>query len=136
MSATENKQLMHDVFGALSRGDGEPFVESLANDVRWTITGTSPWSRTYDGKKAVQAELLGPLFAQFADRYTSTDHRFIAEGDRVVVEFRGSVTTKRGRPYENTYCYVCRLAGGKLAEIVEYWDTQLANDVLAPPPNP
>jgi hypothetical protein len=124
---------MQQVFSALSQGDSRPFVDSLADDVRWTLTGSTPWSRTYDGKPAVQRELLAPLFAQFADRYTTEATRFIAEGDHVVVEHHGRVTTKAGRPYRNTYCYVCRLADGRVKEITEYFDTQLVAVALAPP---
>jgi hypothetical protein len=40
----------------------------------------------------VQTELLGPLFSQFAHRYTTDPQRFIAEGDHVVVEARGHVS--------------------------------------------
>ena len=130
MSAAENKQLMQNIFSELSKGNGKPFVESLANDFCWTITGSTKWSRTYRGKQEVIAELLRPLFAQFADQYTNTAHRFIAEDDYVVVECRGRVTTKSGAPYNNMYCWVCRVAGGKLQELTEYMDTELVSAAL------
>ena len=130
MSAAENKQLMQDIFSELSKGNGKPFVESLADDFCWTITGSTKWSRTYRGKEAVGAELLRPLFAQFADQYTNTANRFIAEGDSVVVERRGRVTTKSGKPYNNTYCWVSRVADGKLQEPTEYLDTELVTAAL------
>jgi ketosteroid isomerase-like protein len=57
----------------------------------------------------------------------------IAEGDYVVVEALGKVTTTSGRAYNNSYCYVCRLIGGKLVEITEYMDTEMAAAVLGPP---
>ena len=130
MSAAENKQLMQNIFSELSKGNGKPFVESLADDFCWTIIGSTKWSRTYRGKQAVLTELLRPLFAQFADQYTNTAHRFIAEDDYVVVECRGRVTTKSGAPYNNTYCWVCRVAGGKLQELTEYMDTELVSAAL------
>ena len=133
MSATENKQLLQSIFVALAAGDGKPFIDSLADDVTWTITGTTPWSKTYRGKQAVRAELLRPLFAQFADQYRAQAGRIIAEDDLVVVEYRGRVTTKAGKPYNNTYCWVCRVANGKLIELTEYLDTQLVANALAPP---
>ncbi len=133
VSTAENKELMRQVFEALAVGDSGPFVNSLADDVRWTITGTTKWSRTYDGKREVQTKLLQPLVARFADRYTAPTERLIAEGDYVVVEFRGNVMTTAGLPYKNTYCYVCRLAGGKVRELTEYWDTVLAAAVLDAP---
>ena len=130
MSAAENKQLMQNIFSELAKGNGKPFVENLADDICWTIIGSTKWSRTYRGKEAVLAELLRPLFAQFADQYTNTAHRFIAEDDYVVVECRGRVTTKSGAPYNNTYCWVCRVAGGKLQELTEYMDTELVTAAL------
>jgi ketosteroid isomerase-like protein len=130
MSAAENKQLMQNIFSELAKGDGRPFVEAMADDFCWTVTGSTKWSRTYRGKQAVLDELLRPLTSQFADQYTNTAHRFIAEDDYVVVECRGRVTTKAGTPYNNTYCFVCRIAGGKLRELTEYLDTELVTAAL------
>jgi uncharacterized protein len=130
MGAAENKQLLHHVFSEMEKGNSKPFVESLADGVRWTIIGTTRWSGTYDGKQAVLTELLGPLSSQLADRYRLTAHRFIAEGDHVVVEARGRNTTKKGLPYDNTYCWVCRVADGKIQELTEYADTELVTAVL------
>ena len=130
MSAAENKQLMQNIFTELSNGNGALFVESLADDICWTIIGSTKFSGTYRGKQAVLNELLRPLFARFADQYTNTAHRFIAEDDYVVVECRGRVTTKSGAPYNNTYCWVCRVADGKLQELTEYLDTELVTAAL------
>ena len=133
MTTAENKEIVRQAFEALAVGDSRPFIDSLADDVRWTITGTTKWSRPYDGKHEVQTKLLEPLGRQFADRYTSRTERLIAEGDYVVVQFRGSVMTTAGLPYNNSYCYVCRLADGKVRELTEYWDTVLAAAVLDAP---
>jgi uncharacterized protein len=125
---------MQHAFEHLAQGNGRPFADLMADDFRWTITGKTAWSRTYDGKQAVIEHLLQPLFAQFADRYRNTAQRFIAEGEWVVIQCRGNVTTKRGQRYDNEYCYVCRLSGGKLHELIEYGDTGLISQVLDPPP--
>ena len=130
MSASENKQLLQHIYSELSKGNSAPFLEGLAEDVRWTIMGTTRWSKTYEGKQAIMTELLGPLFAQFADQYTATAHRFIAEDDLVAVEVSGRVNTKSGEPYNNSYCYIFRVADGKIQEVKEYLDTQLAVSAL------
>jgi len=127
MIARENKQLMQRVFAELANGNSKPFVESLGEDVRWTVMGTTRWSGTYQGKQTVLADLLRPLTAQFADRYKATAHRFIAEDEYVSIEFRGQVTTKAGRPYHNNYCWICRIADGKVLELTEYMDTALVD---------
>lgn len=36
-------------------------------------------------------------------------------------------------PYCNTYCFVFRLREGKLAELTEYMDTELATAALGDP---
>lgn len=136
-NAQANKQLLQDIFAELANGNGKPFVDAMAEDFCWIMTGTTSWSGTYRGKETVRREVLAPLFARFATRYTNTAQRFIAEDDYVVVECRGSVMTKSGTPYNNAYCYVCRLADGRLKELTEYFDTELVTaalgDRLAPP---
>lgn len=130
MSAVENKQFRQQVVAELARGNGTPFVESMGDDFCWTITGTTKWSKTYRGKEAVLADLIRPLFAQFGDRYTNTAQRILADDDYVVVECRGRVTTKAGKPYNNQYCYVIRMADGKMRELTEYMDTELVTTAL------
>jgi uncharacterized protein len=131
MSAAENKRAMQAAFDALAQGNGRPFVELMADDFTWTITGTTAWSRAYRGKQAVRKELLEPLFAQFATRYTNRALRIIAEDEHVVVECRGNVTTRSGKAYNNEYCYVIRFADGKMRELTEYFDTELVTEALS-----
>ena len=70
------------------------------------------------------------MTAQFASQYIATAHLIIAEGDHVVVEVRGSVTTRSEKPYNNAYCFVFRVVDGKVREIREYMDTELATAAL------
>lgn len=128
-----NKTLMQSIFSELAKGNGRPFVDAMADDFCWTFKSAGSWRGSYRGKRAVREELLAPLMAQFADRYTNTASRFIAEGDCVVIECQGRVTTKSGQPYNNQYCYVCRLEDGQLKELTEYMDSALAEAVLTPP---
>jgi len=130
VSAAANQQRVEAVFAELAKGNGAPFRELLADDVCWIMIGTTRWSGTYRGKRAVVDELLRPLFERFADRYTSTLRRVIADDDHVVIECTGRVTTRDGRPYDNTYCYVCRMADGRIRELTEYMDTALVAAVL------
>ena len=133
MTAEDNKGLMEEIFDQLAKGNGRPFVEALAEDVRWTIIGDTAWSGTWDGLASVRRDLLDPLLDQFETTYRAKAVRLIAEGDWVVIESRGDVITKAGKPYRNTYCNLYRLEDGKVVEITEYCDTQLLTEALAPP---
>jgi len=129
-TTADNKQLIQQVFAELGKGNARPFVGSFADDVKWTIVGTTKWSRTYQGKKAVLDELLRPLSDRLTAPVAVTAHRVIADDDLVVVEASGAATTKTGRPYNNTYCWIFRLADGKVVEITEHLDTALVASAL------
>jgi uncharacterized protein len=133
MGAAENKQLMREIFSELAQGNTRPFREAMAEDFSWTIIGSTSWSGTYSGRDAVLGQLMAPLFAQFDGRYENCATNIIAEGEQVVVECRGRARTRSGEPYDNTYCYVCRLAEGKLRELTEYCDTELISRALGAP---
>ena len=85
MGPVENKQLVQRVFAELERGNPRPFVDSFADDVRWTVMGTTPWSRIYDGKAAVLSDLLGPLRERLVHSVRVTPTRILADEDCVVV---------------------------------------------------
>ena len=131
MSAAENKQLLQQIFAEMAKGNSKPLVESMADDFSWTVSGTTQWSRTYAGKYAVLNELFATLRSHMAGRITTIAHRFIAEDDLVAVEAHGSNTTTSGKPYNNTYCFVFRVANGKLKEVTEYLDTLLVTNTLS-----
>jgi ketosteroid isomerase-like protein len=133
MSDLTNKQIMQNIFSEMARGESKLFVESMADDFRWILPGTNQWSRTFDGKNAVLTELFGMLGSKIAGPIITTAQRFIADGDYVVVEARGKSTTKTGIPYNNSYCFVFRLADGKLKEVTEYMDTELATATFGDP---
>ncbi len=128
-----NKQLVQHMFNELANNNPRPLLDGMADDFRFVIIGSTKWSRAYEGKQVVLDELFAPLMAAIDGRLRNTPVRFIADGDFVVVETRGSNRTKRGMDYNNTYCNVLRLEGGKLKEWTEYSDTQLVAAVLGDP---
>lgn len=130
LSAAENKQLLQHIFSEMAKSNYRLLVDAMADDFSWTVTGTTPWSRTYAGKEAVLTELFATLRSRMADRMKTIPLRFIAEDDLVVVEARGDNTSLSGKQYNNTYCFVFRLAGGRLQEVTEYMDTLLVTQVL------
>ena len=133
MGTAENRQLLQDIFTATARGDSRPLVDAMADDFRWTIAGNGRWSRSYEGKQAVLTELFAVLRQRIEGRIKMVAQRILADGDFVMVEARGANVTKTGVPYNNNYCFVFRLAGGKLAEVTEYMDTELVTAALGAP---
>jgi ketosteroid isomerase-like protein len=130
MSAADNKRLMETIFAAIAAGDRTPFVESVADNVTMRVTGQYSWSQTFRGKEALLRDLYGYLGTLLAEGRRTIAHRFIADGDHVVVEGVGEMCTKGGVAYNNDYCLVYRLKDGKIVEITEYCDSVLTERVL------
>ncbi|WOD13027.1 nuclear transport factor 2 family protein [Pseudomonas sp. NyZ704] len=133
MTTEENRATLDHVFAETAKGNGRPFVEMLANNVSWTIIGTTAWSKTYVGKKAVLEELLGPLNAQLDGPNVIKASNLVAEGDTVVVEAQGQNRSKSGKEYANTYCWLFHFNNGKVVKVIEYTDTALIETALEPP---
>ncbi|HKA55281.1 MAG TPA: nuclear transport factor 2 family protein [Candidatus Binatia bacterium] len=130
MGAAENKQLIQNMFAELSKGNAEAFLGNMADDVRFTIIGTTKYSGTFNGKQELISKLLGPLSSQLEGGLTITPDNFIADGDYVAMQARGQSKTKTGKSYNNTYCQVFRIASGKVKEVVEYLDTELVTSAF------
>lgn len=133
MSAEQNKMLLRHVFDELALGNPRAMSDAMADDCRWVFPGDWSWSGAWEPKQVVLDDLLRPLMAQFEGHYRSQATMLIADGDHVVVQARGSATTKRGDAYNQTYCYVFQVRDGQLTEVVEYCDTALVERVLDPP---
>jgi ketosteroid isomerase-like protein len=128
---TTNKQLLRHVYAEISKGNVQPLLDSLADDVEWTIIGSTVLSGTSRGKQEVIDKLLKPIRARLADGpIVFQPERFIAEGEYVVMQARGRATARSGKPYNNTYCIVCRIVDGKLKEMIDYVDTELITTAL------
>ena len=130
MSPVDNKRVIQTFFDAANCGDMDSCFSQLADDVKWTNIGSTPFSGTYAGKDVLIEKLLGPLFDRLKAGIFSTVDNIIAEGDFVVVQSCGSAETKDGRPYNNTYCHVFRFRNGKIVEVMEYFDTELTSTVF------
>lgn len=131
-TAEINKDLVRAAEERIARGDRAGWLSHLAENARWTVMGTTSWSRTYEGKGAILARLIAPLVAQYAEPYRRTIVQLLADGDWVVARCQGRVTTKSGQRYDNQYCFLYRLRDGLIEEIIEYGDTALIERVLPP----
>jgi hypothetical protein len=130
MGAAENKQVITNMFAELARGNGAAFLDTMADVIKYTPQGRTKFSSTMNGKQEVMAKLLGPLGAALDGGIALTPYNFIAEGDYVVMLANGKATAKGGKPYNNSYCHVFRIAGGKVTEINEFLDTALVDEVF------
>lgn len=130
MSAETNKVMMRELFEAILRGDRAPYLDALHDDLVMHVMGSSTWSQTMRGKAKVLDVYFGYVSSRLSARHPTRPSRILADGDWVVVEAKGDMTTVDGRPYRNDYCLHYRIASGKIVEMKEYMDTVLCEDRL------
>jgi ketosteroid isomerase-like protein len=123
--AASNKKLIEQIFAAAGNPDPAVrdralFAASLADDAIWTVTG----------KQSIMNDLHGHVRTRLAERTRTIAHRFIADVEHVAVEAKGNNVTQGGVRYDNDYCLVFRLEGGKIKEIREYCDSVLTEKAL------
>ncbi|MFJ4654537.1 nuclear transport factor 2 family protein [Nocardia sp. NPDC088792] len=106
----------------------------MSEDCTWTFPGEWSRSRSWGAKSAVVGGLLRPLMAQFASDYRMVADLILGDADRVVVQVYGRGTTVDGTAYPQTYCFIFRIADGRIAEVVEHCGTALVEQVLHPLP--
>ena len=134
MSAADNKKLVQQVYADAANRSGTTFVDYLADDACWIVTGQYSWSQQFRGREAIMNGLMGHFRSLFAERPRTIGYNFIADGDFVAVEARGDNVTKTGLRYDNQYCMVFRIENGKIREVKEYCDSSLVERVLGPFP--
>jgi uncharacterized protein len=127
------KKRLEFVFGETAKGNGQPFLDALAEDAEWTVIGSTGWSKTYRGKAAILSDLIAPLRRVLAPPRRTHAHHMIAEGNMVAVQGQGENITRDGRKYENTYCWVFAFRDGHIRCVTEYADTELMRSVLGEP---
>jgi ketosteroid isomerase-like protein len=130
MSAVENKELIRNMFAELGRGNADAFLGAMADDLRYTLIGTSRFSGIFKGKAELISKLLAPLTAALTDGIAVIPYNLIADGEFVAMQAHGKAMSKNGKPYNNTYCHVFRIVNGKIVEVTEYLDTELVTSVF------
>ena len=131
LGTAENKQLLQHIYEEIAKRNIQPLLDSMADDIQWTIIGTSVLSGVTHSKREAIEKILKPLAEKLTDDpFIFKFGRLIAEGEYVVMEARGWIKTKSGKPYNNTYCFVCRIVDGKIKEMTDYIDTEVMTYAL------
>lgn len=117
------KEIVLDLFRKWEAGDSSAFFNALADDIQWTAIGTTPISGVLHGKAEYLEHTYQPLQTVFGGPTACNVKRVIADGDLVVVEWKGETPLLKGGSYFNDYCWIVRVREGKLAEVTGYFDT-------------
>jgi len=124
----QNKTLARNFIEALNRADQEAVLGAYAEGASVWTAGSTPIS----GRRSVDE--LKPFLAGILDAFPQGIHFDIktltAESNRVAMEVESRAIHASGKNYQNQYHFLMYIENGKIVELREYLDTQLALDVL------
>lgn len=132
--AEDNLAVVQGYLAARRDGDEEAAFGFLAGDVSQTLMfempgAASPW-QGLDGMRALRQHVRRMI----PTRSESEETAIHASDHSVVIETTHHGTTHRGEPYDNRYCYIYEVEGGRIRAIREYADSYYAREKLLPGP--
>ncbi len=123
-----NKQIAHEFMAAMSSGEAGRILALYTEDVCVWTAGTLPFSGPHDRSEV--AALCAGLLGAFPQGLQFSIRAMTAEGDRVAIEAEGRGTHVSGKLYHQHYHFLLVIRDGKIAQMKEYFDTELAREVL------
>ena len=123
----QNKKITKEFFRALSTGSDQYLDFYTDESIIWTAGGNAiGGTRT---KKEV-VSFAQNILSAFPTGITFNITGLTAEDERVAVEISGEALHASGETYNNQYHFLLRIKDGKILELKEYMDTQLAAKIL------
>jgi ketosteroid isomerase-like protein len=121
----ENKDIAIKFFEALSSGS-ETYLNYYNDDaIIWTAGDNS-----IGGTKQEIVDFAQGILSAFPDGIKFNITGITAENERVAVEVSGEAIHASGKNYNNKYHFLLKIKNGKILELKEYMDTQLAAKIL------
>ncbi|MDH2355587.1 nuclear transport factor 2 family protein [Bradyrhizobium sp. SSUT112] len=126
---TSPKDIVLNAWKIFSSRDATRIAALFTDDAEWIAPKGNATAVALDHTDhMIGAQAIARFIAQEMHRmFSDVDIAFrgvYADGDVVIVEERMRATLARGARYENDYCFVFTVAGGKIREVREYMDTR------------
>ncbi|MDA9916856.1 nuclear transport factor 2 family protein [Gammaproteobacteria bacterium] len=123
----QNKTITKEFFEALSTGSDQYLDFYTDESIIWTA-GNNAIGGTRTKKEVVS--FAQNILSAFPTGITFNIKGMTAEEERVAVEISGEAMHASGETYNNQYHFLLRIKDGKILELKEYMDTQLAAKIL------
>lgn len=145
MSSREALRVAQAFMHALDANDAGAVRAWMASGATWWVdTGLDraagrfghdpgddrPWPLHGEMDAAEKSDLLAGVPDRFPGGVRQTVRRAFAGDDIAVLEVAGDGMFLGERPYRNRYCFVVRVADGRVAQVREYLDTRHAASVF------
>lgn len=129
MSETR-KQVALKFLYAMSEGDAAGQAECLTADAVTVTKGFAGVSGQRD--RATMLATVEAFGEMVPTGFRPIVERVVAEGDTVVVEWKGDAVLSNGQPYGNEYVFIFTFEGDLIRQLNEYFCTVLADRTILP----
>ena len=133
MNAEENRKILEEAIAKWKSGDGMAIFNLLADDVVWTVIGSTAVSGTYRSRQAFIDGAVTAIGSRINGMVAPEIVDILAVGDTIVLRWDGKGRMRDGAPYENRYSWTMRFQGGRVVEGTAYLDTALVDRLMALP---
>jgi len=99
------------------------FFDLLADDATWVVSGKSPVSGSYIGKKDFMERAVKPIVDKLKEPLKPELISLTADGKFIWLHFKAKAITKTNEIYENTYIWKLQLNGDKISSGIAFLDT-------------
>ncbi len=133
MSNRTVRATVHDAFSSVSRsGFGQEFLDRLADDLVFTVTGSSPLAGRYPGKAEYRERVLARLHDRLATPIRPEVEQILVDGEWATVRFRThDVRGRNGTDFSMQYCWLVRVVDDRIVEVIGFYDTKKMIDLFA-----
>ena len=127
MTSDQSRQIVLDAWKAFASQDPAQAAPYFTEDAEWIAPAGNATAVALEGPSHMIGRDAIAAFATqgFRRMFSEVQIEFLtvaAEGETVVVEERMRARAN-GRPYDNTYCFIFKLEGGRIRQVREYMDT-------------
>jgi ketosteroid isomerase-like protein len=125
-----SREYVAELFDNLRTGKSELFFAQVSDHVEWRVMGTHPLAGSYHGKADFQTRTFKRLDKVLREGVVLKVNGIIVSEDTAVVEMESLSTAMNGRPFNNTYCWICRFENNVIVEVRAYLDSALVQRLI------
>jgi len=123
-------EYVEKLFEYLRTGENHKFFESVADNVVWTVMGTHPLAGVYKSKDDFILNTFQRLNKLLEDGVILEVNNIVVQNEIAVVEMISHSMALNNKPFNNTYCWVCRFENSLIVEVRAYVDSALVQRLI------
>jgi ketosteroid isomerase-like protein len=132
-TTTDNVTAMKGLYEAFGRGEVPVVLGAMDEQIEWHEAEGNPWGTgaPFVGPQEVLEKVLARIGQEY-ERFRVEPHRFIGDGDTVVMEGRYKADRHQatGKPLDAEVVHIWDLRDGRIVRFHQYTDTRQMADVL------